>query len=251
EPKPVGELRDEIAEHVAGGGKAVQQEDRWRVLRPSLAIENSDAVDIHLPVHDRAHGKSFPHRSSTTSRIGCEQQTRTLPSAGLSSGSGPYTTAPETNPLSQLWQTPVRHDQRTGTSHASASSSRLPYPSAHATARLLRANEICGPSPAGPGGGCGDPVGVAAMPGVSEPRGPTVPVGLRGTRAALSAAATSARNAFGPHTYASASCGRPSPCSSSAERWPSESRTSPASGWLRHTWERPAGRLASSAADSV
>ena len=29
------------------------------------------------------------HKSMTTSRIGCEQQTRRLPSAGLSSGSGP------------------------------------------------------------------------------------------------------------------------------------------------------------------
>ncbi len=28
EAKPVRELRDEIAEHVAGGGKAVQEEDR-------------------------------------------------------------------------------------------------------------------------------------------------------------------------------------------------------------------------------
>jgi hypothetical protein len=28
-------------------------------------------------------------RSTTTSRVGCEQQGRTLPSAGLSSGSGP------------------------------------------------------------------------------------------------------------------------------------------------------------------
>jgi hypothetical protein len=44
----------------------------------------------------------MPHKSMTTSRIGCEQQTRTLPSAGLSSGSGPYATAPETKPLSQL-----------------------------------------------------------------------------------------------------------------------------------------------------
>ena len=36
--------------------------------------------------------KSIPvrlHKSMTTSRIGCEQQTRRLPSAGLSSGSGP------------------------------------------------------------------------------------------------------------------------------------------------------------------
>jgi hypothetical protein len=29
------------------------------------------------------------HKSMTTSRIGCEQQMRRLPSAGLSSGSGP------------------------------------------------------------------------------------------------------------------------------------------------------------------
>jgi hypothetical protein len=35
-----------------------------------------------------ARGPRF-HKSMTTSRIGCEQQTRTLPSAGLSSGSGP------------------------------------------------------------------------------------------------------------------------------------------------------------------
>jgi hypothetical protein len=28
------------------------------------------------------------HKSMTTSPLGCEQQTRTLPSAGLSSGSG-------------------------------------------------------------------------------------------------------------------------------------------------------------------
>ena len=57
--KPVRELRDEIAEHVAGSRKAMQQEDRWRVLRPGLAVENADAVDIHLLVHDRAHKKSF------------------------------------------------------------------------------------------------------------------------------------------------------------------------------------------------
>ena len=33
--------------------------------------------------------------------------------------------SPDIRPVSQVWQTPVRHDQRTGTSHASASSSRL------------------------------------------------------------------------------------------------------------------------------
>jgi len=59
EMKPVRELRDEIPEHVAGGRKAVQQKDRWRVLRPGLAVENAYAVDIHLPVCDRGRGKSF------------------------------------------------------------------------------------------------------------------------------------------------------------------------------------------------
>src|SRR4029077_3812444 len=60
EAEPVRELRDEIAEHVASGGKAVQQQNRWRVLRPSLAIEDLDPVDIDLPERNRAHGKSFP-----------------------------------------------------------------------------------------------------------------------------------------------------------------------------------------------
>ncbi len=59
EAKPVRELRDEIAKHVAGGGKAVQQEDRWRVLRAGFAIEYFYAVDIHLPVSDCTHGNSF------------------------------------------------------------------------------------------------------------------------------------------------------------------------------------------------
>src|SRR3989454_8746880 len=60
EAEPVRELRDEIAEHVASGGKAMQQQNRWRVLRPSLAVEDLDAVDIDLPERNRAHGKSFP-----------------------------------------------------------------------------------------------------------------------------------------------------------------------------------------------
>src|SRR5262249_2215489 len=59
EAKPVRQLRDEIAEHMTGCGKAVQQEDRRRVLRPSLAIEHSDAVDIYLAVHNSLHGNSF------------------------------------------------------------------------------------------------------------------------------------------------------------------------------------------------
>jgi len=66
------------------------------------------------------------HRSTTMSPVGWEQQMSTLPSDGPSRGSGAYATAPETKPLSQLWHTPARHDQRTGTSHASASSRMFP-----------------------------------------------------------------------------------------------------------------------------
>src|SRR5579871_2251551 len=40
--KPVRELRHQIAEHVAGGGEAVQEQDCGRVLRPGLAIEYPD-----------------------------------------------------------------------------------------------------------------------------------------------------------------------------------------------------------------
>ena len=50
----------DIAEHVAGGRKAVQQEDHWLALRPGLAVENADTVDIHLLLRDHAHEKSSP-----------------------------------------------------------------------------------------------------------------------------------------------------------------------------------------------
>src|SRR5262249_48111246 len=58
ETKPFRELRDEIAKHVAGSGKAVQQQDRRHVLRPSFAIEDADAAGIHFPIRDCAHGTS-------------------------------------------------------------------------------------------------------------------------------------------------------------------------------------------------
>ena len=52
----------------------------------------------------------------------------------------------------QVWQTPVRHDHLTGTSHASASSCKLPNLRSHATVIPLRANETEGPAPRGPSG---------------------------------------------------------------------------------------------------
>ena len=81
--------------------------------------------------------------------------------------------------VSQLWHTPVRQDQRTGTSQASASSSRLEKSSLHGIARLLRANSMVGPSPGFPSGGCGSRVGFAAMPGVSPGAGPNGSVWMR------------------------------------------------------------------------
>src|SRR5215469_6383790 len=105
----------------------------------------------------------------TTSPTGREQQIRTLPSAGLSSGSGPYATAPETKPLSQLWQTPVRHDQRTGTSHASASSKMLRYIDAFQCAETpLRANDTSGPVPSSSLGKCGVRAPAPTTPGVID-----------------------------------------------------------------------------------
>src|SRR5215469_14404611 len=104
--------------------------------------------------------------SITKSSRGREQQINTFSAAGGSSGSGSYFTDPEINPHSQVWQTPVRQDQRTGTSQASASSSRLWNLGSQETARPARANEILGPSPDDPVGGCGSRSGAFFTPGV-------------------------------------------------------------------------------------
>src|SRR6516162_11114459 len=77
-------------------------------------------------------------------------------------------TEPEISPVSQLSQTPVRHDQRTGTSHASASSSRLWNAEPQWTVRLLRVKDTSGPTAAASAGGCGGGCGTAEMPGVFD-----------------------------------------------------------------------------------
>src|SRR5262252_4033604 len=91
----------------------------------------------------------------TRSFRGRAQQVNKLPSAGGSSGSGSYVTDPETNPHSQVWQTPVRQDQRTGTSQASASSSTLWNLGSQETVRPARAKETLGPVAGGPAGAGG------------------------------------------------------------------------------------------------
>src|SRR6266404_4698140 len=77
-------------------------------------------------------------------------------------------------PVSQLWQTPVRHDHRTGTSHASASSRRFWNTGAQRTLRPLRAKDTSGPVPTGSAGGCGGLSGAAAIPGVRDGPAPDV-----------------------------------------------------------------------------
>src|SRR5215469_12421848 len=104
------------------------------------------------------------------SLLGLEQQIRILPSAGGSRGSGSYSTEPLTIADSQLWQTPVRQDQPTGTRQASASSRMLWNCSPQAPVTPLRTNETRGPEPDTDRGGSG--VFGAAMPGVNPGPGP-------------------------------------------------------------------------------
>src|ERR1700683_2225472 len=115
----------------------------------------------------------------TRSSRGQEQQINRFPAAGGSSGSGSYFTEPEINPHSQAWQTPVRQDQRTGTSQASASSSRLSNLGSQETVRPARANEILGPLPGGPGGACGSRRGTFFTPGVMDSPEPNTSVWMR------------------------------------------------------------------------
>src|SRR4051812_18237075 len=137
----------------------------------------------------------------TRSSWGREQQINRLPSAGGASGSGSYVTDPETNPHSQVWQTPVRQDQRTGTSQASANSSRLRNLGSQETVRPARANETVGPSPGRPAGEGGSRLGAPITPGVRglpEPKG-SVWRRSRATPQPPRPAVKSSMNAVGPH----------------------------------------------------
>src|SRR5271166_1635777 len=130
-----------------------------------------------------------------------EQQVNRLPAAGGSSGSGSYFTDPETNPHSQVWQTPVRQDQRTGTSQASANSSRLWNLGSQETVRPARAKEILGPLPGDPAGTCGGRRGTSFTPGVMDLPEPKISVWTR-SRAKPQPprpAVKSSRKAAGPH----------------------------------------------------
>src|ERR1700691_1528831 len=86
---------------------------------------------------------------------------------------------PATSPVSQVWQTPVRHAHRTGTSQASASSSKLWNGDPQRTLRPLRANETIGPEPGGPAGKCGGRCGEGSMPGVLDGPAPNISLWMR------------------------------------------------------------------------
>src|SRR5262245_62041470 len=53
--KSVGELRNKMAEHVAGSWKAVQQKECRSVRATGLPVEDFDAVDGYSPVSHPSH----------------------------------------------------------------------------------------------------------------------------------------------------------------------------------------------------
>src|SRR5262249_54185225 len=85
ETKLVRKQRNDVAKHVSGRGKAVQQQDRRRLPRSSLAVEYPDAIDIDLPISDGGHENSFRFGGSTGLQ---ERRPRTSSSARSAPASG-------------------------------------------------------------------------------------------------------------------------------------------------------------------
>ena len=56
EVEAIDQERDEIAEHMAGAGKAMKQKQNGRTDGPSLTIENLEPVDIGRTIFDSDHG---------------------------------------------------------------------------------------------------------------------------------------------------------------------------------------------------
>ena len=150
--------------HAARRSRLVWREAGLTRLIAFLAIATKSAgAQPAVLAPPRGHICDPGQRSRTMSPWGREQQISTLPSAGGSTGSGRYSTAPRMSPVSQEWHTPVRHAHRTGTSHASASSRMLSKAGAHGTFRPLRAKDTNGPTPADSAGWWGSRRGAAAM----------------------------------------------------------------------------------------
>ena len=57
--EPIGQQRDQVAEHVAGAREAVQQQQLRRIRRARLAIEDLEAVHVGGAIVDGGHD-AFP-----------------------------------------------------------------------------------------------------------------------------------------------------------------------------------------------
>jgi hypothetical protein len=73
-----------------------------------------------------------------------------------------------------MWQTPDRHDHLTGTSQASANSSKLWNRLSHGTDSALLVKVTFGPVPRESAGWCGALKAVLAIPGVTDDPAPNV-----------------------------------------------------------------------------
>ena len=113
------------------------------------------------------------------------------------------TRRPDSTAVTQVWQTPVRHDHCVGTSHASASSSTEVYRSDQAAVRPERAKVTAGPAPGVPGGWCGGGASVRTTPGLIGERDPNrsrVDAGRIDADARRGRPTTSSMNDSGPQT---------------------------------------------------
>jgi hypothetical protein len=68
-----GEIGDQLAEHVRGGGEAVQQQHGRRVRRAGLAIEDVEAVDRDGLVGDLVGGGSRQGDRAESQRAGRQE----------------------------------------------------------------------------------------------------------------------------------------------------------------------------------
>jgi hypothetical protein len=83
-----------------------------------------------------------------------------------------YVVEPAISGVTHVWQTPLRHEKRVGTSQASANSRMLAYLEDQFAVIPLRENDTVGPVPAGPAGGCGRAVDFSTIPGLIGGRAP-------------------------------------------------------------------------------
>jgi hypothetical protein len=59
---PIGQQRDQVAEHKRAGWKTVQEHNDWRVGRPRLPVKQPPAVHGGIAMVDGCHFCSIPGR---------------------------------------------------------------------------------------------------------------------------------------------------------------------------------------------